>query len=82
MIPRKCAALGTALLAAGVLATTPHDAAAAEKTCPYTSSTDRPTLRRIPSVIANHLVNGPVRHSRMASAGVLSPRTSRGRRLS
>jgi peptidoglycan hydrolase-like protein with peptidoglycan-binding domain len=44
MIPRKCAALGTALLAAGVLATTPHDAAAAEKTCPYTSSTDRPTL--------------------------------------
>ncbi|WP_345680427.1 transposase, partial [Yinghuangia aomiensis] len=37
---------------------------------------------RIPSVVANHLVNGPARHSRMASAGVLSPRTMRGRRLS
>ncbi len=41
-----------------------------------------PEAGRIPSVIANHLVNGPVRHSRMASAGVLSPRMSRGRRLS
>ncbi|MDX2552548.1 transposase, partial [Streptomyces stelliscabiei] len=28
---------------------------------------------RFPSVVANHLVNGPVRHSCMASAGVLSP---------
>lgn len=37
---------------------------------------------RFLSVVANHLVNGPVRHSRMTSAGVLSPRTSRGRRLS
>lgn len=37
---------------------------------------------RFLSVVANHLVNGPMRHSRMTSAGVLSPRTSRGRRLS
>ncbi len=37
---------------------------------------------RIPSVVANHLVNGPVRHSRMTSAGVLWPRTRRGRQLS
>ncbi|MEU1630365.1 transposase, partial [Streptomyces sp. NPDC020096] len=30
---------------------------------------------RFPAVIANYLVNEPVRHCRMASAGVLSPRT-------
>ncbi|MFI9492474.1 Uma2 family endonuclease, partial [Streptomyces halstedii] len=30
---------------------------------------------RFPSVVANHLVNGPVSHSFMASAGVLSPST-------
>lgn len=44
MIRRKCAALGAALLTAGALATTTHEAAAAEKTCPYTSSIDRPAL--------------------------------------
>ncbi|SCF71708.1 peptidoglycan-binding protein [Streptomyces sp. Ncost-T10-10d] len=44
MIRRKCATLGTALLTAGALATTTHDAAAAEETCSYTSSTDRPAL--------------------------------------
>ncbi|AEM85904.1 transposase mutator type [Streptomyces violaceusniger Tu 4113] len=44
---------------------------------------NRPLDRgRFLSVVANHLVNGPVRHSRMTSAGVLSPRTSRGRWLS
>jgi transposase-like protein len=37
---------------------------------------------RFPSVVANQLVNGPVSHLLMASAGVLSPRTRRGRRLS
>ncbi|WP_327424438.1 peptidoglycan-binding protein [Streptomyces sp. NBC_01527] len=44
MIRRKCAALGAALLTAGALATTTHEAAATEKTCPYTSSIDRPAL--------------------------------------
>ncbi|MDX2729879.1 peptidoglycan-binding domain-containing protein [Streptomyces sp. PA03-2a] len=44
MIRRKCAAFGAALLTAGALATTTHEAAAAEKTCPYTSSIDRPAL--------------------------------------
>ncbi|MET7788650.1 peptidoglycan-binding domain-containing protein [Streptomyces sp. NPDC005248] len=44
MIRRKCSALGAALLTAGALATTTHEAAAAEKTCPYTSSIDRPAL--------------------------------------
>ncbi|MCX4521937.1 transposase [Streptomyces anulatus] len=37
---------------------------------------------RIPSMVANYLVNGLARHSRMASTGVLSPSTMRGRRLS
>ncbi|MGW1737145.1 peptidoglycan-binding domain-containing protein, partial [Streptomyces sp. NPDC001999] len=44
MIRRKYSALGAALLTAGALATTTHEAAAAEKTCPYTSSIDRPAL--------------------------------------
>ncbi|MGY5033715.1 peptidoglycan-binding domain-containing protein [Streptomyces sp. 900116325] len=47
MIRRKCAALGAALLTAGALATTTHEAAAAEKTCPYTSSMDRPALTSV-----------------------------------
>ncbi|MEU2826716.1 transposase [Streptomyces bacillaris] len=37
---------------------------------------------RFPSMVANHLVNGPTRHSCMTSAGVLSPSTMRGRWLS
>jgi hypothetical protein len=37
---------------------------------------------RFPSVVANHLVIGRVRYPLMASRGVLSPRTRRGRRLS
>jgi transposase-like protein len=41
-----------------------------------------PDAARVLLVIANHLVNGPVRQSLMASTGVLSPRTRRGRRLS
>jgi hypothetical protein len=44
VIRRTCATLGTALLMAGALATTPHAAAAAEQTCSYTSATERPTL--------------------------------------
>ncbi|MFB7310756.1 peptidoglycan-binding protein [Streptomyces sp. NPDC056192] len=44
MIRRKYSALGAALLTAGALVTTTHEAAATEKTCPYTSSIDRPAL--------------------------------------
>ncbi|MER6101596.1 peptidoglycan-binding domain-containing protein [Streptomyces sp. NPDC001832] len=44
MIRRTCTALGTALLTAGALATATHNAAAAEETCSYTPSTDRPAL--------------------------------------
>ncbi|MFD3454782.1 peptidoglycan-binding protein [Streptomyces sp. NPDC058691] len=43
MIRRTCATLGTALLMAGALATTSHDAAA-EQTCAYTPAAERPTL--------------------------------------
>lgn len=37
---------------------------------------------RFPSVIANQLVNGPMSHPLMASMGVLSPSTRRGRLFS
>ncbi|WP_327365745.1 peptidoglycan-binding domain-containing protein [Streptomyces sp. NBC_01217] len=44
MIRRKCAALGAALLTAGALVTTTHDAVATEKTCSHTSPIERPGL--------------------------------------